>query len=447
MRIMSRREASALVWEQCERSIRRFVESSFLIATLPNPPLELPDFPAIQPDSSDFLVRQSVGLFLADRAGFNHRMSAIVDDLLPDHVKRHIDPDSAEQRWISSNMDEISERVISSIIGGWLSSALDEDSPDTDRWYLAVSLLIGFSLSGSEQIRKDGFHFLTSIAMAKPPGSWSARVSGPHQLAWSPDNDNQHEEPPHPAGVLAAATILDTIGLGESSRIRILPYWLEGLTVTGQLCRLLEVPRRLTVLLGEGQGNNTKIVVRSSIQLLSSWPQESRDILTLAAQHTDTETRRELSSSLQRIASEDIDLAIKLMDGLLEDNDPDVRVLATSFLSSLVRSDIHVFTKKAIIVLQMNDQRMTQRIVDSAMREYLSLDPLDDTGLVHQAWMSSGESSRSRLSGLIIQQHEVSSEGFSELCRRVFNTSKEAYADLKEKILRRDSSMIGEFPH
>ena len=135
------------------------------------------------------------------------------------------------------------------------------------------------------------------------------------------------------------------------------------------------------------------------------------------------------------------------MDGLLGDNDPDVRVLATSFLSSLVRSDIHVFTKKAIIVLQMNDQRMTQRIVDSAMREYLSLDPLDDTGLVHQAWMSSGESSRSRLSGLIIQQHEVSSEGFSELCRRVFNTSKEAYADLKEKILRRDSSMIGEFPH
>ncbi|MDP6871799.1 MAG: hypothetical protein QGI73_06190 [Candidatus Thalassarchaeaceae archaeon] len=441
---MSRRESSALVWGRCEELLREYVESSFSTSPLPNPPLELPDFPAIQPTSSDSLVQQAVGLYAIDRAGFNQRLSAIVESTLPDYVNRNIDPDSTREKWMAKNTQDISERVISQMAWDWLSSALDEDSPDTDRWYLAVSLLIGFSLSGSDVARRDGFHLLTSIAMAKPPGSWSSELTGPHQMAWNPAVQAHHDNSPHPSGVMAAAAILDSMAMGASSQTEILPHWLEGLTVKGQLCNLLNVPNRLMASLERDSGKHTGVLVRGAVQLMAGWPGESRDILLAASQHDDQGARRELSSSLQRISSEDRSFALHLMDILLEDDDSDVRTLATTYLSSLVRTDFPLFAEKASAVLEKGDSRMTQRIVDSAMREYISMDSEDGSGLLPMAWMSSNESSRSRLTGLMIQQAEVSKRGFMKTTRIIKDRDGEAYADLKERVLRRDVSLSDE---
>ena len=109
---MSRREARALIWERCEALIRELTEASFQAATLPHPPLELPDFPAIQPENSEKLVEQAVGIFLLDRAGFNHRLSSIVDDRTPDYVRRNIDPEKLREKWTSENSEMISEALI-----------------------------------------------------------------------------------------------------------------------------------------------------------------------------------------------------------------------------------------------------------------------------------------------------------------------------------------------
>lgn len=174
---------------------------------------------------------------------------------------------------------------------------------------------------------------------------------------------------------------------------------------------------------------------------MTGWPGESRDILLAASQHSDRDARRELSSSLQRISSEDGGFAIQLMDVLLEDSDSDVRTLATTYLSSLVRTDMPLFVEKASIVLGRGDQRMTQRIVDSAMREYLSMDSDDKSGLLPMAWMSSNEGSKSRLAGLMIQQAGVSKEGFSNASERIRELSSEAYDDLEDRILRRGPSI------
>ena len=110
-------------------------------------------------------------------------------------------------------------------------------------------------------------------------------------------------------------------------------------------------------------------------------------------------------------------------------------------LSSLVRYDIPTFSVKASEVLKKGDERMTQRIVDSAMREYLSINPMDEDSLLSHAWISSGESSKSRLVGLVMQQLEVTEEGFKRSCRRIFESSNDEYYDLKKRILRRDSSL------
>ncbi len=438
---MSRREARTLIWEGCEALIRELTETSFQAATLPHPPLELPDFPAIQPETSEKLADQAVGIFLNDKAGFNHRLSSIVDDKIPDYVRRNIDPEKLREKWISENSEKISEALIFKMSSDWLSSALDESSPDTDRWYLGVSLLIGLSLNGSYVAREEGFHLLISISMAQPPRLQTPRTSGPHHLAWNPSDETQPDEVPHPSGVLAASIILDTLSGNHVSNSQILPYWLESLTVSRKLSMHLNVPNRLMTLLKQRDYTNSKMVVKSAIQLISEYPQESHDILTLASKHHEPETRRELASLLQRISSDDAQLALGLMEGLLQDEDSDTRVLATTFLSSLVRYDIPTFSAKASEVLKRGDERMTQRIVDSAMREYLSINPMDEDSLLSHAWISSGESSKSRLVGLVMQQLEVTEEGFKLSCKRIYESSNDEYYDLKKRILRRDSSL------
>ena len=387
------------------------------------------------------MADQAVGIFLNDKAGFNHRLSSIVEDKIPEYVRRNIDPEKLREKWISENSEKISEALIFKMSSDWLSSALDESSPDTDRWYLGVSLLIGLSLNGSYVAKEEGFHLLISISMAQPPRLQTPRTSGPHHLAWNPSDETQPDEVPHPSGVLAASIILDTLSGNHVSNSRILPYWLESLTVSRKLSMHLNVPNRLMTLLNQRDYTNSKMVVKSAIQLISEYPQESHDILTLASKHHDPETRRELASLLQRISSDDAQLALGLMEGLLQDEDSDTRVLATTFLSSLVRYDIPTFSVKASEVLKKGDERMTQRIVDSAMREYLSINPMDEDSLLSHAWISSGESSKSRLVGLVMQQLEVTEEGFKLSCRRIYESSNDEYYDLKKRILRRDSSL------
>ena len=72
---MVRRESNALVWEYCTELLAKYVKKSFKNGFLPNPPLELPDFPAQYPKSVSILSSQVLGLFSADKAGFNYKLS------------------------------------------------------------------------------------------------------------------------------------------------------------------------------------------------------------------------------------------------------------------------------------------------------------------------------------------------------------------------------------
>ena len=442
---MSRREPEALIREHCEILIKELVKSAFVSSPLPNPPLELPDFPAIQPKSSQNLVDQTIGLYLIDRAGFKYRLSSVVNDTLPDHVKRNIDPEGARQKWMYKNVNKISETLISRLSRDWLSASLDEEAPDTDRWYMGVSLLIGLAISGAETARTEGFHLLSSIAMAKKPGTWATKISGPHHIDWSPEVHFSIDEAPHPSGVLAASNILDSLVAHEPATSRVLPYWLEALAVNEQLCGLLEVNRRLSELLDKDLGGYEP-VIRAAIQLMSSNLSYSTDILRKAALHNNVQTRKQVASSLERIASEDATLASYLMDSLLNDEDSDVRVISTTYMSSLVRYDVHSFTVKAKLVLEKEDVRMTKRIVDSAMREYLSIDSYDKAGLLPLAWRSSEPSTKSRISSLIIQLSEANPEGFIDTCMKFRDISNDAFEDLRSTLLRRDSSIEDKLP-
>ena len=99
---MARREGNALVWQLTDERLKRAVREAFEIAPLPNPPLELPDFPAIPPADAESLVRQAAGIFAIDRQGFNMRLAEVCELHLPDYVRRSIDSEEAESDWLAS---------------------------------------------------------------------------------------------------------------------------------------------------------------------------------------------------------------------------------------------------------------------------------------------------------------------------------------------------------
>ncbi|MAQ05434.1 MAG: hypothetical protein CMA51_01415, partial [Euryarchaeota archaeon] len=146
------------------------ISLSFEYLPLPNPPLEIPDFPAQPPNNLDILNRQALGISSIDAAGFLYRLELVTEDFEPSYIKRHIAPEAEREKWLSKNIEEISERILILQIKDWLYSALDEESPDTDRWYLSVSTLIGLSLKGSNIVESEGFNLFNSIIFARKPG-------------------------------------------------------------------------------------------------------------------------------------------------------------------------------------------------------------------------------------------------------------------------------------
>ena len=173
---MSRREAKALLREHCDKMLRECIALSFEYLPLPNPPLEIPDFPAQSPNDLTTLTQQALGISSIDTAGFLYRLDIIIENHEPSFIKRHIDPDTEREKWLSKNIAEISERILILQIKDWLYSALDEESPDTDRWYLSVSSLIGLSLKGSQIIESEGFNLFDSIIFARKPYDFVSEI-------------------------------------------------------------------------------------------------------------------------------------------------------------------------------------------------------------------------------------------------------------------------------
>ena len=101
---MVRRESNVLIWEHCTDLLTKYVKNCFKHGFLPHPPLELPDFPAQYPKSVSILSSQVLGLFSADKAGFNYKLSEIIEILEPSYVKRHVDPTIEREKWALNNI-------------------------------------------------------------------------------------------------------------------------------------------------------------------------------------------------------------------------------------------------------------------------------------------------------------------------------------------------------
>ena len=79
------------------------------------------------------------------------------------------------------------ERLQFAIATEWLAQALDQSSPDADRWWLSVALINGLCIESHGQSVHQGYHLVESIALAERPGTWHTQpeVSNAN-LDWNP---------------------------------------------------------------------------------------------------------------------------------------------------------------------------------------------------------------------------------------------------------------------
>ena len=438
---MSRREAKDLLREHCDKMLRESIALSFEYLPLPNPPLEIPDFPAQSPNDLTSLTQQALGISSIDTAGFLYRLKIIIDNYEPNYIKRHIDPDAEREKWLSRNIVEISERILILQIKDWLYSALDEESPDTDRWYLSVSSLIGLSLKGSNIIESEGFNLFNSIIYARKPGTSSRKSTGRHQITWNGQSEPSNEEISHPSGVLAANSILDILQLHQNNHNTVLPFWLERLSVSRHASFVLNIPMRIQNLIIHCNQNNYENLLMATIHSLSHTPSISKEILYQVSNSEKEYLRRSLASNLSRIDSEDRNFCISLLEKLIQDMDSDTRVLSTTYLGNLARLERTVFIQFANRISKKKDTRMIQRLIESGLRHYLSLDSNDSDNLVPMLWIQSNSESRSQLSGLLIEIAKKNQPSFIKISSKIFNLDKDSHIDLVNRITLRNTDL------
>ncbi len=438
---MSRREAKALLREYCDKMLKECIALSFEYLPLPNPPLEIPYFPAQSPNDLTTLTQQALGISSIDTAGFLYRLDIIIEKHEPSFIKRHIDPDTEREKWLSKNIAEISERILILQIKDWLYSALDEESPDTDRWYLSVSSLIGLSLKGSQIIESEGFNLFDSIVFARKPGISSRKFSGRHQITWNGESEISNEEISHPSGVLAANSILDILQLHQTNHNTVLPYWLERLSISKHLSFVLNIPSRIQNLIIDCNQNNCENLLMATIHSLSNNPDVSKEILYQACDSKKEYLRRNLASNLSRIDSEDRDFCISLLQKLIRDEDSDTRVLSTTYLGNLARLERSVFIQFTKEISKKPDSRMIQRLIESGLRHYLSLDSNDSENLVPMLWTRCNSESRSQLSGMLAEIGKKNQPSFIKISSRIFELDRDSYIDLVNRISLRNSEL------
>ena len=440
---MVRREASALVWDAHAKLMKDSISLAFQYEPLPHPPLELPDFPALPPANSTDLAQQALGITSSDRAGFRYRLEMVIESDEPDYVKRDINPEASREKWISKNAELIGEKILILTIKDWLISALDESVPNADRWYLGSSVLIGLTLNGSSIARDGCFHLFSSIVVARPPGNWPInKATGPFHMEW---NENQTtdliEEIAHPTGALAANAILDILSMNEDSANSVLPYWLENLALGPHVSSVLSVPNRIESALTYARGNGLAALIQAGIQSFSNDSVRSREILSAAILHEDLFGCRTVASNLSRIESDDSIFALKLMKMLLFNSDLDTRILTTTYLGGLSRSNTIPFIESAKLVIESGDEKMVQRLVESGIRHYLSVDSVDSGNLIPAAWVSSNLSARSQLAGLLLDLGRINPDSLSAISKSILEIDSEAHNDLFKRISMRSQSI------
>ena len=232
------------VLQRTTASLVTALESSISSWPLPIPPRQDADFPTLSPSRPEQLVKQALGLFQSDRGGFERHLISTVELVVPYRMGLSENVFEEHEKWLMRRLDDVSERILFATCTTWLAEALDPSTPDTDKWWLSISLLCGLANKPDGQPVHQGYHLLESIALAERPGTWHTQPQdGPHNVGWNP-----HAIVPrsaltaHHEGAQAARWMLEKLEQGDASRRLLLIEWIMLLLERRELVEPLALP-------------------------------------------------------------------------------------------------------------------------------------------------------------------------------------------------------------
>ena len=438
---MERRESTAIIWEEAGALIESAVSDAALLQPLPPPPLLFEEMPVIEPDG-ETLQQRAMGLHAIDRAGHARRLAMIVERHCPDYVRRAVDEERAMEKWMSEASAELAAGTVLTCLTEWLAAALDPGVPDGERWYLAIALLTGLARTAPSVLEGEAAHLLESIAIAAPPGRWSTKApKGPHQLDWR-EGDISGDEAPntHLDGAGAASWLLDVLSEDAASNAVILAELMSTFAVRPHLHTSLRYVDRV-IDLAEGDASIAMASCSALPHLSVSDSDNASSLASILLAHESANVRRRLMETAPSILPVDVNLALSLVDGGLDDDDGDVRVLATSALNVVDRWDESAFIERCERASSHDDPRVRRRFGQAGLRSCLAIDPTDSRGILTRMWSDDDETLRARLTTFMIEIASSNPDAFAQQLDRLESSDPSGVARLREAMDTRDTSL------
>ncbi len=413
-------ETSAIVRTRCIEMLQVSLDRGGLDWPLPPPPLQDSDLPPIEPDSVDEVKERALGLFTVDKAGFERHLSNARESIIPHRLGLTVDPEKEGERWLLRRLEDVARIILFDVCEGWLAASLDADAPDSERWYIGITLFNGLCKVPDPIAVNRGYHILESIALTHPPGRWPTRPeAGPHQMDWSPDREVKMVVRAEGGGIDAAHWLLDQMEMGDVERRILLIHWLRAMLERPSLIEGMALGKRFELMAQAQPPEVAAEMVGCLPRLFETDPESGDTVLASIRTRSEGVVTRALSVEVPALLRVAPDRGILLIDHLLSSNDASTRTSATSSLKELGGSMPEIFLERVVKQARDSDLKVRRMVVQACLRPYLELEPADSLGVFVPLWLEGDEVVGSRMRELLLRMQEVNVEAFDSVSRRI----------------------------
>ena len=384
---------------------------------LPPPPMSDPDFPARPPTSPHVLFEQALGIINVDRGMFDRHLNSVVDLIVPHRMNLSDDPFEIHERWLKRRMNDVSNRLLFCIATDWLAQAFDPHAPNTDRWWLSISLLNGLSTVPHGQPVHQGYHLVESIALAERPGTWHTQPdAGPQHMDWNPTAVVPRMSAAvvaHAQGVEAAVWLLERLENGDAPRRLLLMKWIRLLMERKPLVEPLGIKE---ILLRRAADEDPEIAAQVTLCLAKAVEADREfglELINRLHAREESLVQRGLADVLTRLFRRLGADAIPFLNDMLESEDESVLAAASATVGDLKYLDKDQWADR-LASLVHHPLAVVRRNLIPNLREYIEFDPSDNRGILHDLWCDGDEVVRTRLRELLLRMEEVDSDQFAQ---------------------------------
>ena len=415
----SRRRVSAKVLEALEQGLSKALEEGVKSWPLPHPPLSDSDFPPVHPSNKDRILELGLGLLQADKGMFDRHLSIVVDLIVPHRMNLTDDPFEIHERWLLKRLDVLTERLLFAIATEWLAQALDQSSPDPDRWWLSVALVNGLCNASHGQPVHQGYHLVESIALAERPGTWHTQpdVSSAN-LDWNPHGmvPRTTSVVAHEAGTNAAIWVMTQLENSGEERRKLLVEWCRLLLERKELIEPLGISNILIRRASDPSEEVSSRVVVCLAKLIEGDKEAGLECIRVLNSREDLLTRRAMADVLTRMFRRITTDAIPLLNSMLEDEDESVLAAASATVGDLRFLDKEMWADKILELCDHHSQIVRRNLVYT-IRDYLEEYSEDNRGIIPKLWADGDEVVLTRLRELLMRMDEVDADRFASTIR------------------------------